>query len=510
MASLWSKFVAGIRGFREAWMSSGTPLDDSSDFGDWDARCVRYAVLWGYYDSTVYRNIHTWAAKLRSDYGLYRYTRSIYNPAARLAEFWQTHVWGGALDAFTSRSGVPLLTEFPELRVAVDRLWLDSNWQVNKDICTLWGAVLGDAAIRVVDDVGRQRVYLENVHPSTVREVTLDAFGNVKGYVLEEPRDDPRAAAPIERQVTYREEVTREGDLVIFKTSLNGSPYAWNEIASEWAEPYGFCPLVLIQHNNVGAEWGWSEFATGLSKIREVDDIASKLSDQIRKTIDPVWMFSGMEKPRAGVTVSGATPSTLSPEPGRQELPALYAPLGAVAHPLVAPLDVGGTLAHVTGILNELERDYAELQMVRVLFSPGASGRAREIAQQAVEPKVIRRRASYDDALRRAQQMAISIGGYRGYEAYKPYTLESYSRGLLEHRIGPRSVFARTPADELEEEALFWQTAAQAQTAGCPLPLFLKRRGWSDERIAEFVAWRQAEQQAAAAITSAGGENEGQ
>jgi len=34
-----------------------------------------------------------------------------------------------------------------------------------------------------------------------------------------------------------------------------------------------------------------------MSKFREVDDIASKLDDQIRKMVDAPWLFIGMTKP---------------------------------------------------------------------------------------------------------------------------------------------------------------------------------------------------------------------
>jgi hypothetical protein len=244
-----------------------------------------------------------------------------------------------------------------------------------------------------------------------------------------------------------------------------------------------------------------------LGKIREVDDIASKLSDQIRKTIDPAWLFSGVEKPKTNIVLTGTTSTVALSDPGRVELPALYGPPGAMAHPLVAPLDVPGTLAHIQSMLDELERDFPELQVGKIMLS-GTSGIARMIAQQMCEPKVERRRASYDDGLRRAQQMAVAIGGYRGYAGYEGFGLDSFAQGALDHSVGKRDVFAKTVMDDLEQEGLFWQTVGQAQAAGCPLPIVLDRLGWSEEQIGELAAWRQAAMDQAQAAAAAAGSQE--
>ena len=479
--------MTGIKAFREAYFSAGG--DDEEQFVTLEARRTRYAVLWSFFENTAYRDIHTWARRMKVDYGLYQYVRNIYNPAYRIADFWCTYLWGGQLDLAAGdgdpvSSALPIVTDNEALRPAIAQVWRWSNWAINKDITTLWGAVLGDVALRVVDDTARGKVYLQNVHPSTIQDVITDPFGNVKSYVIEEMRAHPETGS----SVTYREEASRDGVNVVYRTSLNGKPFAWNEVAAEWEEPYGFVPLVLTQHRNVGLQWGWSEFHPALAKIREVDDLASKLSDQIRKSVDAVWLFSGMTKPTATPSLTGATATTDNPEPGRQEMKSLYAPSGATATALVADLDIEGTLKHIRGILDELERDYPELRSDVATSSGDASGRALRVARQRAERKVLQRRAAYDDALVRAQMMAVAIGGMRGYEAFGGFGIESYERGDLDHQIGERSVFAVDTLDQLEEEKLLWDTAVQATKAGLPLGAFLRRNGWSDEQIAEYEA----------------------
>ena len=58
--------MAGVSAFKEAFMSSGSSEWESGDFLDYDNRVTRYEIFWAWYESTVYRDIHTWAQGLRA------------------------------------------------------------------------------------------------------------------------------------------------------------------------------------------------------------------------------------------------------------------------------------------------------------------------------------------------------------------------------------------------------------------------------------------------------------
>jgi hypothetical protein len=453
---------------------------------------MRYAIFWAFFQNDAYSKLHTWSQKFKTDYGLYRYIRGIYNPTYRLASFWQAHLMGGALDANAGDgkqkpSAIPIIipdtnaARADALRIAIATLWRDSNWQSKKDVLTLRGTVFGDVALRVVDDPDRQKTYLDIVSPDIIKELTFDPFGNVKGYVLEETRADPRTST--DRDVTYREECTRDGESVVWRTYLNNAPYAWNGETEEWSEPYGFVPFVFIKHNDIGLDFGLSELHAGHAKFSEADDIASKTSDQIRKIVDAPWMFAGMTKSATTPTTTAGTVTTNNPQQGREEIPSYYAPAGATATPLVAPLGLADSIAHVREILNEIERDYPELKADELRLSGALSGRALELAQQPAADKVLQRRPNYDNALVRAQQMAIAIGGYRGYKGYAGFDLGSFAAGALGHSIGERPVFHKLAADKLEEDGLLWTAANQAVQAGVPIELFLMRNGWSQDDV---------------------------
>jgi hypothetical protein len=140
------------------------------------------------------------------------------------------------------------------------------------------------------------------------------------------------------------------------------------------------------------------------------------------------------------------------------------------------------------GILAEIERDYPELQMDIWTAKGATSGRALRLARERVETKVQGVRPNYDDPLVRAQQMAVAIGGFRGYKPFGGFGLESYAKGDLEHSIGERPAFRKDPFDDIEFSGAFWAAAKTAVDTGLPLMVYLEREGWSEKdlkRVAE-------------------------
>lgn len=488
MSTFWNRLKLGVIAFKEAYLTA--PVMDTADWSDQDARRLRYAVLWAQYEQTSYRDVHSWATAYRKQYAMYKYARPVYNPAFRLGDFWRTHLFGGLLNVEAGDEGaIPILTDNEALRPVIADLWKWSRWQMNKDVLAVRGSILGDAAVQVIDDVQRGRVYLSLLHPGIIEYVEKDPFGNVKAYGLKEERDNPRIGST--GTVVYTEHVSRSGDLVVYETFLDGAPYAyeWNVDRSGtpvavWSEPYGFVPLVMIQHNDVGLDWGWSELHPVRAKVQEVDDIASMISDQIRKTIDPVWLMKGMKK--TTLTMSRADATTDRPLPGREEMQAIWGvPVDGGAEAMVAALDLENVLRHVDTILKEIERDVVELGQDIHTASGDASGRALRVARQPVVAKVVQRRASYDAAMVAAQQMAVAIGGWRGY--YGGFDLDSYAKGDLDHSIADRSVFEEDALDRTEIDLAFWKAAEQAGKAGASLSAYLEEAGWDDERIARLT-----------------------
>ena len=475
----------GLTAFYSKYLVS-EPLNNE-EWTSFEARGIRYAVLWSRFDATTYQDVHQFANAYRTQYGLYEFVRPIYSPATRLGNFWRTHLFGGDLDVEAGPTGaIPIETDNEAVRSSIAELWKWSRWQSRKDILSVRGSILGDIALQVVDDVVRGRVYLDIIHPGTLYEVIKDPFGNVKSYIISEEVPDPLTKGP---DVVYTEKVYREGENVIYETYRNKELFAWpknvdrtGKAVARWTEPYGFIPLVVIQHNDVGLDWGWSELHPLRAKMQELDDISSMLGDQIRKSVNPVWLMKGMKETK--LTLENADSTTDTPFPGREAIKAIWGGnKDSSAEAMVANLDYESVLNHLDSLMKEMERDMPELSIDLKMADRDASGKALRIARQPVVAKVMQRRNNYDTGVVSAQQMAISIGGFRGYEGYEGFDLNSYKRGDLAHSIMDRPVFENDMLDTTEISIAQWTAAKAAMAVGIPLESYLADLGWDEERI---------------------------
>src|SRR5574338_1275075 len=122
---LWSATMAGYKAFQQKFM--GAELLFSDDYTGFESRKLRYAILWSMYENTAYAKIHTWGDLYKTEYGLYRYIRNIYNPSYRIGEFWKAHLLGGSLDPEAGDgkeipSALPIATDNESLRPALAQL----------------------------------------------------------------------------------------------------------------------------------------------------------------------------------------------------------------------------------------------------------------------------------------------------------------------------------------------------------------------------------------------------
>jgi hypothetical protein len=519
--SVVGRIMTGLRAFKEAYMIAGMEgFDDASytalyDFESPEARATRYDILWAYYQNNAYRTLHKWSQKMKVDYGLYPYIRGIYNPGNRICNFHQTHIWGGDLDREAGDgseipTALPLEGASDSLRGAVSQIWEWSRWDVTKDIMTLYGTVYGDVFLRVVAVPDRKMVYLDRVHPGWITAMYTSNLDEITYYEMEYMRLDPMKLNG--QKVRYVERATLTGEGVVYQTFRENNPFAWDGNPEEWVVPYPFIPMVHIKHNDVGLDWGWSEMFPSLGKFRELDDQASKLSDQIRKLVDAPWMFAGVKPGKTGgtITIEGVgakNPTGTEREISREETPILYAhDPAAKPHPLVAPLDLEGALAHVKELAFEIERSYPELRtaMWRGRGQGDVSGRALLIARQEAEDKVAQRRVNYDGKLVRAHQMAVSIAGDLGLDGFQGFGLESFDGDALEHRIkSRRPVFKPHPTELLDQERQLWTNAHLAERVGVGLEIFLQDKEWDAARINQILTSEQYIAHLAAIIAEA-------
>ena len=119
------------------------------------------------------------------------------------------------------------------------------------------------------------------------------------------------------------------------------------------------------------------------------------------------------------------------------------------------------------------------------LTAPGVRSAYNDAIDSFIEAQ-----GNYDDGLIRAQKMAVSIGGFRGYDGFSAFNLDSYAAGDLEHFIGERAIIS----DELTKQ----EKIAALQAAGVPVQLILRELGYDEEDIEDVLAWQ--EEQARGAV----------
>jgi hypothetical protein len=517
----WNTLGAIILYLKGFFTSDVAPALNPGGYNEWgrhDARCARYAVYSAHYENTAYDDVHVFAAQYKTSHGLYRYTRGIYNPTKRLVDFLGTHLMGGTLDPEAgdgreTPSCLPILTSNENLRKALAILWRDSAWQIIKEQFCRLGPALGDVVLKLCDDVEAQKIVIEVIHPGTLEWADFDDDGCVLAYKIKESRFDPRFDRTVcnpgvnpelnRKRVDYVEYCYLDpGDgRVHYRTYLNNFLYPWNGQAAEWSEDYPFIPLIVHAHAKMDPKsfYGWPEIHGGHSKVRNLDDLASMLHDQIRKAVKPKWFFSGMADPaksgRGMRAVSESrTPTADNPQPERQEVEAIYANgAGASATAMVYQLDIQFTSMEIQNASADLERDFPELRFDKLRASGDASAKALREARKPAEAKVHAVRAGYDAALVKVQKMAVVLGGSRNYPGYEGFGLLGLDDPALDHRIGPRSVFNMDPLDIIEEETAMLQAVAVGTQGGIPAAITLERCGWdmtqlkalNDARIAE-------------------------
>jgi hypothetical protein len=406
----------------------------------WDTYPVR---LSRYYDSDLrynnktYASIFAYGAVLKHQKGLYKYTRGIYNPVQRLVDMYPAKCYGGSIDLEYLRKGaLPIAQADDTLREALRQLVVASNLGTQKSVYVRNGAKFGDSVIKVVDDRERGQVRLEMLMPGIVKHAEFDQVGNVKAVTLEYYRYEEKQYSPTNpmmqvKQYCYTEYI--DGDK--FQTFRDGKPYAFymdarGNAVAEWPNEYGFVPMVIVQHKDVGLAFGANAYHASLDKIDELNDAASLLSDQVRKAVNLVWYYAGVAR-REDLDISVDE---------KDGIPAVYGPKDSQPHAMVAQLDIAAASQEVQYKLAEIERDLPELSLYHIREGGNLTAPGVEAGYQDAVEKIVEARGNYDDGLVRALQMGVSIGGYNRYDGFLAFSLDSYRLGNLEFSIADRSV----------------------------------------------------------------------
>jgi hypothetical protein len=447
---------------------------------DYDRRLARYTIFDGYYHNMAYHTIVTYSSTLRFVERLYKHVRGVYNPVMRLVELYVGKAYPGTLDLRTADAGaIPIADADDNLRQAIIQLWKDSRWQQSKSLYPRNAARFGDSFIKIVDDIKREFVAMEPVDPRKVSRLETDLQGNIAlieftYYVYHNGKQ-----RLYKEVITPEKFATFEGDVpTAFYTDRGGTPI------QEWDNPYGFVPVAHAKHRDIGLKFGAPSFMGTVHKINELNDLASIVNDGSRKQVEMPLVATGVKATDISYGIDNSNdaddPSDL---PRKDTLRVLNLPGKDADLKAIAPtLNLADANVNIQNVLEEIERDLPELALHRIrsggnLTAPGVTAAYDDAASRITEVL-----GNYDGTLVEAQQMAVAIGGYRNYEGYEGYTLDSRTNGDTDHRIKSRPIVN----DILSRAERIDKTIAATSSPAAKI-LLEKELDYSEEEVDEII-----------------------
>lgn len=464
------------------------------------SRNAMYGQMFAYYSNTAFEEVAVWA-KYRLNHSLYRFTRQIFNPVTRVIDFYAEHIYPGSLSAESKLEGgelsaIPFSYKTPtELREAVAQIWQWGNWQNGNALMVQYGAMTGNVLVEVIDDVEKGKVRYQVHFPSAVKDFRLDAYGNLKAYILEYETSDPKIDNG--RPFRYAKEV--QEDFIAYYKNGNLFDYGMGKVVEN---PYPFVPAAWGKHLDVGTDYGVPAVRSSISKIDELNSIISHTSDHIHKQIESpriLWTDSNV------APLFGSSKVDYSDFDSRQQQVLLKGKADGKTDTLVGTLDPQTIVPIVEKLIEEIEKDYPEITMYEklrdqnIVTAPGAARLMGDVARKMGRPA-----ANYDAMNVKLNQMGLAIGGWRANSGawgsnltpqqrkFLPFDFSSYNRGQLDHTISPRPLTSPTPREEADE---FSVRASAVSAVGDSLPIEEKLRhlGYRPEEIPAIAAKVKAE-----------------
>jgi hypothetical protein len=430
-----------------------------------------YGKYWQYYNNEAFEELAQWQEYL-NDKELYQYTRLLFNPVRRLVDFYAGRVYPGRLtvDAQRLPQGVPLAIPLaddtdPALAAAIGQTWQWANWQDGMRLYVRYGASAGNVGVEVVDDPSRGKIGYDVIWPSLIKDMTQDAYGNVKQYVMEYETLDEQGEPYL-----FRKEV----DEISIRYFKDDEPFDAYGDGAVVFNTYGFVPFVWAKHKNLGGDNGATCFSGSVVKIDEVNGAASHLLDLIHKHADPafvLWM-SGQLAPAFKQPVDGeADENAFDP---RLDSVVLKGEKDGKLDKLVGNLEViEKAMPLLERLLDEIEADHPELSLYKELraMSNVTGPGARAMIGDSIAP-YDEACSNYDTQSQKLFQMGVAIGGHRANRGdgawafmtaqrakFLPFSLDSYRNDELNVEIKPRQLL------EMSEEELLALDNSRINTA---------------------------------------------
>lgn len=460
-------------------------------------RVLDYQIAWLYYRNKMFSSDVGTFADYLEDRGLYQYTRLIFNPVPQVVGFYEDHVFPAPANVRALEDGTQLVTAVmdttpDDLTEAIAQLDQWGNWQSESYRAVRFCGATGNVLIEGVDDLEREKITHDIRWPGVVKDLVLDAQGNVKSYAVEYRTTDSKG------EYTYRKEVTAE-EFRYYRDDQLFTPEGRTAAIEE--NPYGFVFAVWVKHIDDGSDYGCSA-VWNIDKVDELNSLASHAHDHIHKLVESpkVLATKGSIVPITGADQTEGE-DEISPHDTRRDWMLLKAPEGTSVLDLSGTLKLAEADPYIARLLESFSADYPELQAHEVIKQNSQlSGAALERMLGPAQAKLDRACANYFQQIIKLRQMGVAIAGWRvnkgGWKQrteqqkrFQPFGLESYAAGQLNFGI-KRSLLVE--ATEAETEELLTKKATRAvQLEGLiDEQEGLRIAGYSDEQAEEIVKRR--------------------
>lgn len=451
-------------------------------------RLESYIAFQGYYNNTIYKSLANGGQREVLN-GILGNAASadlegLYNPVGRTVDLYQ-HVFGGEF-------GVDILaeTENEALRDPLRDIWKWSNInQAKQQICQI-GPNNGNCGLRILmkDDPRPEyrRVYIKPEHPRTILDVDLDDRGNVIEILLQ--YDLTRGVGEDRTLIRVREHLNRESfktwrlddkkGLVPFDTFSMEDNGKYSILENN----LGFVPYVVLGHNQTGETWSTNAYYRAMGPIDRLNALATHINVQIHRHVKVKWFVAAAGEPPREIDLGDLSVAYVNTRMGTQ---------GATMLPMVAPLNLNDAITQSQHLLEAIEDELPEIKATAGRFLSGQSGDTVAQLRKPAEDRIAVARINYEDALIRAQSIALSWGVLYGMwdigtgKGDAEAAERAYQDGNEEHKFNTREVL---PLTQVERNVV-----AQGYGSDVSLRERLRVRGIPEPRIDQIIKERDEE-----------------
>jgi hypothetical protein len=432
-------------------------------------RLYGYREAYAYYTRAMFsnRNGADWTSYL-SDRELYKHTRLIFNPVPNIVDFYVDNLWKAEDNKEHPALALPVADGAKDdLLEGIAQLDQWGRWLSEKSRIVKYTASMGNVLIEGIDDLVRQKVYHETVYAGFIKEVELNASGDVQAYVKEHEVYDKQN----KRTYLFRKEVNRED----FRYFRDGSPFTpQGKTAEVEANPYGFCFAVWLKHGDNGGDYGTGAI-NDFNKIDEVNSLASHLHDNIHKEIESGKII-GVEETESLKMLTGGSQNadgSINETDPRMDRVLLLAKGNVSVADLSGLLKLSEAHPYLKELILSIGGDYPELEYKQILKeSAQMSGIALERLLTPAQNRLDGAQSYYNEQIVKLRQMQLAVGGMRAngggwtmrtkqQAVFRPFNLNSYQAGNLDFQLKPSVLIS---LNEKENEEILTLKAQRAST----------------------------------------------